>query len=149
MGKKTVVKWVLDENDKNQIKQYSEKISKIFKLYGYDPKSNEQLGDYFDDLDCYFGFIPCISEGYSECEDEEYDAFCEDADEALDDAYDPNVKITLEDVETYAKEQSQTLEDVIYEKLSYTNSECEVSDWILANCDPITKQKFIDWVYNK
>ena len=36
MGKKTITKWVwvLDENDKNQIKQYSEKISKIFKLNG-------------------------------------------------------------------------------------------------------------------
>lgn len=148
MGKKTIVKFVLDESDKNQIKQYSEKISKIFKLHGYDPEV-DSLGDYFDDLDYYFGFIPCISEGYSECEGEEYDGFVEDADEALDAAYDPEVKITLEDVEKYAKEEGENIEDVIYDRLSSTNSECEVSDWILANCDPITKQKFIDWVYNK
>lgn len=147
MGKKTIVKFVLDENDKNQIKQYSEKISKIFKLYGYNPKV-DKLWDYFDDLGYYFGFIPCISEGYSECEDEEYDNFVEDAADALDDAYDPNVKLTLEDVEKYAKdEEHDTLENTVYERLASTNSECEATDWILANCDPITKQKFIDWVY--
>ena len=148
MGKKTIVKFVLDESDKNQIKQYSEKISKIFKLHGYDPEV-DRLGDYFDDLGYYFGFIPCISEGCSECEDEEYDRFVEDADEALDAAYDPEVKITLEDVEKYAKEGGENIEYVVYDRLYSTKKECEVSDWILANCDPITKQKFIDWVYNK
>ena len=148
MGKKTVVKWVLDENDKNQIKQYSEKISKIFKLHGYDPEVDSLL-DYFDDLSYYFGFIPCISEGYSECEDEEYDDFNEDAADALDDAYDPNVKITAEDVKEYAKEENDTTYQVVYDRLSSSSRECDVPDWILDNCDEITKQKFIDWVYNK
>lgn len=149
MGKKTVVKWVLDENDKNQIKQYSEKISKIFKLHGYEPNV-DKLWDYFDDLEYFFGFIPCISEGVSECEEgEEYDSFVEDAAEALDDAYDPNVKFTLEDVEKYAKdEEHDTLENTVYEYLSASSRECDVTDWVLENCDPITKQKFIDWVYN-
>ncbi len=149
MGKKTVVKWVLDENDKNQIKQYSEKISKIFKLHGYDPNV-DKLWDYFDDLGFYFGFIPCISQGYSECEEgSEYDSFVEDAAEALDAAYDPNIKITFEDVEKYAKdEEHDTIYQVVYDRLSSSSRECDVADWVLDNCDEITKQKFIDWVYN-
>ena len=148
MGKKTIVKFVLDESDKNQIKQYSVRISKIFKLANYNPLNNHFF-DYFDDLEYYFGFIPCISEGCSECEDEEYDNFAEDASEALDAAYDPNVKLTIEDVDSFAEEINDTLEHVVYDRLVDTKRDCEVSDWILANCDPITKQKFIDWVYNK
>lgn len=148
MGKKTVVKFVFDENDKNQIKQYSEKISKIFKLHGYDP-AIDHLWDFFDDLSFYFAFIPCIAEGYAECEGTEFDEFCEDVEEALDAAYDPKVKVTLDDIEEYAEEEGYNVEDIIYNRLTATNSEADVSDWILANCDPIIKQKFIDWVYEQ
>lgn len=149
MGKKTITKWVwaLDENDKNQIKQYSEKISKIFKLNGYNP-STHHMFVYFDDLSRFFGFIPCISEGYSECEDEDFDAFCEKAEEALDAAYDDKVKVTIEDVENYAKETGDNIYKVVYDRISDAGIESEVADWVLDNCDPITKQKFLDWVYS-
>ena len=150
MGKKTIVKWVFDENDENQIKQYSEKISKVFKLNRYNPSKNHMI-DYieiFDDLSRFFGFIPCISEGYSECEDEDFDDFCEKAEKALDAAYDDKVKVTIEDVENYAKETGDNIHKLVYDRILDADIESEVTDWVLDNCDPITKQKFLDWVYS-
>lgn len=150
MGKKTIVKWVFDENDENQVKQYSEKISKIFKLNRYNPSKNHMI-DYieiFDDLSHFFGFIPCISEGYSECEDEDFDAFCEKAEKALVAAYDDKVKVTIEDVENYANETDDNIHKLVHDRISDAGIESEVADWVLDNCDPITKQKFLDWVYS-
>lgn len=147
MGKKTIVKWVFDENDENQVKQYSEKISKVFKLNRYNPSKNHMF-DYIDDLSRFFGFIPCISEGYSECEDEDFDDFCEKAEKALDAAYDDKVKVTIEDVENYAKETGDNIHKLVYNRILDADIESEVTDWVLDNCDPITKQKFLDWVYS-
>lgn len=150
MGKKTIVKWVFDENDENQIKQYSEKISKVFKLNRYNP-SKKYMIDYieiFDDLSRFFGFIPCISEGYSECEDEDFYDFCEKAEKALDAAYDDKVKVTIEDVENYAKETGDNIHKLVYDRILDADIESEVTDWVLDNCDLITKQKFLDWVYS-
>ena len=35
-----------------------------------------------------------------------------------------------------------------YDRISDADIESEVADWVLDNCDPITKQKFLDWVYS-
>lgn len=143
MGKKTVVVWVLSDEDKTQIKQHSEKISKMFKLANYNPLV-DRFSEFFDVDD--FDFIPCIAEGINETADEDFDDFVDDVSSALGEAFD-SVEIHLDDVKNWADEHYEDVSDTIYSRLEQDGREGNVSDWVLENCDENVKQKFLDWVY--
>lgn len=110
MAIKRIVKWYFGEDDKAEVKKYSKKISILFKLKGYDPEWDDFV-DYFDVLD--FDFIPCIKEGYDETNEDDYDQFEEDAINALDSAYDSSVKLSLDDIEEYAKKEEESVEEML------------------------------------
>ena len=99
MAIKRIVKWYFGEEDKEEVKKYSRKISTIFKIQGYNPEYDDDFVDYFEIED--FFFIPCIKEGYEETDEEAYDEFEEEAIKALNSAYDSSVKVSLDDLEEY------------------------------------------------
>ena len=131
--------------NKNEIKSYSNQILKTCKLAGYDP-SQDNFEIFFDD-DGYFDFIPCVKDGIDSCiDDDELEEFMEKFGEIVDEIIDNNaeVEITLEDAESFAKENYNSLGEYIAEK---ADSDPQVIiDWIFDNCDKQTKEKFLKWV---
>ena len=131
--------------NKNEIKSYSNQILKTCKLAGYDP-SQDDFEIFFDD-DGYFDFIPCVKDGIDSCiDDDELEEFMEKFGEVVDEIIDNNddVEITLEDAESFAKENYNSLGEYIAEK---ADSDPQVIiDWIFDNCDKQTKEKFLKYV---
>ena len=131
--------------NKKEIKSYSNQILKTCKLAGYDP-SQDDFEIFFDD-DGYFDFIPCVKDGIDSCiDDDELEEFMGKFGEIVDEIIDNNddVEITLEDAESFAKENYNSLGEYIAEK---ADSDPQVIiDWIFDNCDKQTKEKFLKWV---
>ena len=131
--------------NKKEIKSYSNQILKTCKLAGYDP-SQDDFEIFFDD-DGYFDFIPCIRDGIDSCiDDDELEEFMGKFGEIVDEIIDNNddVEITLEDAESFAKENYNSLGEYIAEK---ADADPQVTiDWIFDNCDKQTKEKFLKWV---
>ena len=140
MAIRTVKERFFGEEEKEQIKSYSEKISKIFKIEGYDPECDGF--ESFFDLDD-FDFIPCIKEAIENADDDED---FEDVMLCLDEAYNPSVKVSLEDLKKYAEKQNETL----VETLSGLSNKIveDFIEFIITTCDDETKQKFINWIMN-
>ena len=131
--------------NKNEIKSYSNQILKTCKLAGYDP-SQDDFEIFFDD-DGYFDFIPCVKDGIDSCiDDDELEEFMEKFGEVVDEIIDNNddVEITLEDAESFAKENYNSLGEYIAEKADADPQ--VIIDWIFDNCDKQTKEKFLKWV---
>ena len=131
--------------NKKEIKSYSNQILKTCKLAGYDP-SQDDFEIFFDD-DGYFDFIPCIRDGIDSCiDDDELEEFMGKFGEIVDEIIDNNddVEITLEDAESFAKENYNSLGEYIAEK---ADADPQVTiDWIFDNCDKQTKEKFLKYV---
>ena len=133
--------------NKNEIKSYSNQILKTCKLAGYDP-SQDDFEIFFDD-DGYFDFIPCVKDGIDSCiDDDELEEFMgkfgEIVDEIIDNNDDVDVEITLEDAESFAKENYNSLGEYIAEKADADPQ--VIIDWIFDNCDKQTKEKFLKYV---
>ena len=131
--------------NKKEIKSYSNQILKTCKLAGYDP-SQDDFEIFFDD-DGYFDFIPCIRDGIDSCiDDDELEEFMGKFGEIVDEIIDNNddVEITLEDAESFAKENYNSLEEYIAEKADADPQ--VIIDWIFDNCDKQTKEKFLKYV---
>lgn len=145
MATKKIVKWYFGEEDKAEVKNHSKKISILFKIKGYDPGYNDFV-DYFDIED--FFFIPCIKEGYDETNEDDYDQFEEDAIKALNSAYDSSVKLSLDDIEEYAKEEDEPVRDLFADLIERKNF--DTADFIdfVYSCNDEIVQKFISWLYN-
>ena len=140
MAIKTIKQWYFGKKDKEQIKSYSEEISRIFKIRGYKP-SRDHFEDYFSLED--FDFIPCIREALDYTDDEEE---IEDATMCLDGVYDPSVNVTLEELKKDAEEQGETLKDRltgIYSDSSKTSD--DLIEFILT-CDDEVKQRFVNYL---
>ena len=131
--------------NKKEIKSYSNQILKTCKLAGYDP-SQDDFEIFFDD-DGYFDFIPCIRDGIDSCiDDDELEEFMGKFGEIVGEIIDNNddVEITLEDAESFAKENYNSLGEYIAEK---ADADPQVTiDWIFDNCDKQTKEKFLKYV---
>ena len=129
--------------DKKQIKAYSKEISKICKLWGYNP-SNDRFEDYFEDAS-YFDSIPYIKE-LIESDDEDED-FLEKLGYAIDEVYDSTVEVTLDEVKDYIKKNNISLGKFINNEIENRDIENEfIIDWFLKNCNDEIIQKFINWV---
>ena len=147
MAIKRIVKWYFGEEDKAEVKKYSRKISTIFKIQGYDPKYDDFV-DYFEISD--FFFVPCIKEGYEETEEEAYDEFEEDAIKALNSAYDSSVKVSLDDLEEYARNSTNTatVRDLLIDWMDRKDIVSDNFIDFIDSCGLEIKQKFVSWLLN-
>ena len=128
--------------DKKQIKVYSKEITKICKLWGYNP-SEQCFEDYFDDAS-HFDSIPYIKEL---AEGDEDDDFMEKLGYAIDEVYDSTVEVTLKEVKDFIKDYDISLNKYISAGIENRNIEPEfILDWFIKNCNDETIQKFINWV---
>ena len=128
--------------DKKQIKAYSKEISKICKLWGYNP-SEQCFEDYFEDAS-YFDSIPYIKEL---SESDEDDDFMEKLGYAIDEVYDSTVEVTLKEVKDFIKDDDISLSKYISIGIENRDIEPElVLEWFIKNCNDETIQKFINWV---
>ena len=128
--------------DKEQIKAYSKEITKICKLWGYNP-SEQRFEDYFDDAS-HFDSIPYIKEL---AEGDEDDDFMEKLGYAIDEVYDSTVEVTLKEVKDFIKDYDISLNKYISAGIENRNIEPElILDWFIKNCNDETIQKFINWV---
>ena len=128
--------------DKKQIKAYSKEITKICKLWGYNP-SEQCFEDYFEDAS-HFDSIPYIKEL---AEGDEDDDFMEKLGYAIDEVYDSTVEVTLKEVKDFIKDYDISLNKYISAGIENRNIEPElILDWFIKNCNDETIQKFINWV---
>ena len=129
--------WYFGKEDKEQIKFYSEKISRIFKIRGYNPKYDD-FEDYFESLED-FDFISCIREALDNSDDDLQDVM-----DCLDSVYDPSVSISLEWLEEYAKKNTTTVRSIIEDLVDY----CDKNDLVnfIFSCGSVVKQNFIDFI---
>lgn len=147
MAIKRIVKWYFGEEDKAEVKKYSRKISTIFKIQGYNPTYDDFV-DYFEIED--FFFIPCIKEGYEETEEEAYDDFVEDAIKALNSAYDSSVKVSLDDLEEYERNSTNTatVRDLLIDWIDRKDIVSDNFVDFIDSCGLEVKQKFVNWLLN-
>ena len=128
--------------DKKQIKAYSKEITKICKLWGYNP-SEQCFEDYFEDAS-HFDSIPYIKEL---AEGDEDDDFMEKLGYAIDEVYDSTVEVTLKEVKDFIKDYDISLNKFLSAGIENRNIEPElILDWFIKNCNDETIQKFINWV---
>ena len=128
--------------DKKQIKAYSKEITKICKLWGYNP-SEQCFEDYFEDASC-FDSIPYIKEL---AESDEDDDFLEKLGHAIDEVYDSTVEVTLKEVKDFIKDGDISLSKYISVGIESRHIEPElILDWFIKNCNDETIQKFVNWV---
>ena len=126
--------------DKKQIKAYSKEISKICKLWGYDP-SEEYFEDHFEDASDFY-FVPYIKELAENCDED----FLEELGYAIDEVYDSTVELTLDEVKDFIKDDISLKK---YINNAIINKEIEpelVLDWFIDNSNNETIQKFVNWV---
>ena len=128
--------------DKKQIKAYSKEITKICKLWGYNP-SEQCFEDYFEDASC-FDSIPYIKEL---AESDEDDDFMEKLGYAINEVYDSTVEVTLKEVKDYIKKNNISLGKFLNNEIENRGIEPEfIIDWFLSNTNDEIIQKFINWV---
>ena len=128
--------------DKEQIKAYSKEITKICKLWGYNP-SEQRFEDCFEDAS-YFDSIPYIKEL---AEGDEDDDFLEKLGYAIDEVYNSTVEVTLKEVKDLIKDDDISLSKYISIGIESRDIKPElVLEWFIKNCDDEIIQKFINWV---
>ena len=128
--------------DKKRLEAYSKEITKICKLWGYNP-SEQCFEDYFDDAS-HFVSIPYIKEL---AEGDEDDDFMEKLGYAINEVYDSTVEVTLKEVKDFIKDYDISLNKYISAGIENRNIEPElILDWFIKNCNDETIQKFINWV---
>ena len=129
--------------DKEQIKTYSKEITKACKLYGYDP-SEEYFWDFFDDASDFY-FIPYIKELAKNASDD--DDFLEELCDAIDEAYNPDIEVTLDEVKDYIKKNNISLSKFLNNEIENRDIELEfILDWLLSHTNDEIIQKFVNWV---
>lgn len=131
--------------DKKQIKAYSKEITKVCKLKGYDP-SNDCFESFFDDASDFY-FIPYIKELAENASDDECEEFFEELGYAIDEAYNPDIEVTLDEVKDYIKKNNISLSKFLNNEIENRDIEDEfIIDWFLSNTNDEIIQKFINWV---
>ena len=130
--------------DKERLEAYSEEISKICKLWGYN-SSDDCFEDYFEDAS-YFDSIPYIKE-LAESDDEDED-FMVKLGYAIDEVYDSTIELTLDEIKDFIEnEEDISLIEYISNGIKNRDIEPElVLEWFIKNCDDKTIQKFTNWV---
>ena len=142
---RTIREWYFGEEDKEEVKRFSKEVSIIFKVNGYNPKT-DMFEDYFNLED--FDFIPCILIALDDARIEEL----EKIEDYLDSVYDPSVKVGLQDlIKNSEKFDGTVKEKLIKEKLKETlfEKQKEFSDFVdfIFSCSDDVKEKFVNWLY--
>lgn len=137
MAIRTTKQWYFGKGDKEQIKSYSEEISRIFKIRGYNPEYDD-FEDYFESLED-FDFIPCIREALNNSDDDLQDVM-----DCLDSVYDPSVSVSLEWLEEYAKKNTTTARRIMEDFVD----DCDTNDLVdfIFSCGSVVKQNFINFI---
>ena len=127
--------------DKERLEAYSKEISKVCKLYGYNP-SEQYFENYFEDASDFY-FVPYIKELAKNYDD---DDFLEELGYAIDEVYDSTIELTLDEVKDFIKDDI-SLKKYINNVIENRDIEPElVLDWFIDNSNNETIQKFINWV---
>ena len=133
------------EIDKKQIKAYSKEITKVCKLYGYEP-SEYRFDDFFEDLSDFY-FVPYIKKLAENASDDECEELLEEIGFAIDEVYDSTVEVTLDEVKDYLKNNNISLKKFLNDEIEVRGIEFEfILDWFLDNSNNEIIQKFINWV---
>ena len=113
MATKTVKVWYLSDKDKEEIKSYSKKLTITCKIMGYKPELT--IDNYLLPKD--LAFIPCIKE-WIDFENPHYFKCYQDIISAINSAYDPTVKLSLQDLKELEKNSSteSVLMDMLMKK---------------------------------
>ena len=128
--------------DKERLEAYSKEISKVCKLYGYNP-SEQYFENYFEDASDFY-FVPYIKELAKNASDD--DDFLEELGYAIDEVYDSTIELTLDEVKDFIKDDI-SLKKYINNVIENRDIEPElVLDWFIDNSNNETIQKFINWV---
>ena len=137
MAIRTTKQWYFGKKDKEQIKSYSEEISRIFKIRGYNPEYDD-FEDYFESLED-FDFIPCIREALDNSDDDLQDVM-----DCLDSVYDPSVSVSLGWLEEYAKKNTTTVRRIMEDFID----DCDTNDLVdfIFSCGSVVKQNFIYFI---
>ena len=131
--------------DKKQIKAYSKEITKVCKLYGYEP-SEYRFEDYFEDVSDFY-FVPYIKELAENASDDECEELLEKIGYAIDEVYNPDIEVTLDEVKDYLKKNNISLNKFLNNEIENRDIELEfILDWFLDNSNNEIIQKFINWV---
>ena len=140
MATKTVQMWYLSDKDKEEIKSYSKRLTIFCKIKGYKPGltiDNHLLpGD--------FAFIPCIKE-WINFEKPNYFEYYQEVINAINSAYDPSIKLSLEDLKEI--EKNSKTERVLMEMLMKKDKDT-VDDLFefICSCGDEVMKKFVNWL---
>ena len=148
MGKILVESWAFDENDEEQIKQYSKGIAIKFKIERFDPKDNDVICNFFEKFTLEdFDFIPCIREGLRFESFKDYDvdiawAIIESA------KTEENTSYSFSDIACFLEETTnESAKDSIKSLVKENGLVENVVDWVLSNCDEKQKENFLSWIF--
>ena len=140
MATKMVQMWYLSDKDKEEIKSYSKRLTITCKIMGYKP---ELIIDYHlfpKDL----AFIPCIKE-WIDFEKPNSFEYYQDIISAINSAYDPTVKLSLQDLKE--TEKNSSTESVLMDMLMKKDKDT-IEDLFefICSCGDEVMGKFVNWI---
>ena len=140
MATKTVKVWYLSDKDKEEIKSYSKKLTITCKIMGYKPELT--IDNYLLPKD--LAFIPCIKE-WIDFENPHYFKCYQDIISTINSAYDPTVKLSLQDLKE--TEKNSSTESVLMDMLMKKDKDTidDLFDFICSCGDEIIG-KFANWI---
>ena len=140
MATKTVQMWYLSDKNKEEIKSYSKRITIFCKIKGYKP--GLWIDNYLSPVD--LNFIPCIKE-WIEYEKPGYFEKYQEVINAINSAYDPSIKLSLEDLKEV--EKNSTTERILMDMLMKKDKDTvdDLLEFIFFCGDEVMK-KFINWI---
>lgn len=140
MATKTVQMWYLSDKDKEEIKSYSKRLTIFCKIKGYKP--GLWIDNYLSPVD--LNFIPCIKE-WIVLEKPGYFERYQEVINAINSAYDPSIKLSLEDLKEI--EKNSKTERVLMEMLMKKDKDT-VDDLFefICSCGDEVMKKFINWI---
>ena len=140
MATKTVQMWYLSDKDKEEIKSYSKRLTIFCKAKGYKP--GLWIDNFLSPVD--LNFIPCIKE-WIDLEKPGYFEKYQEVINAINSAYDPSIKLSLEDLKEI--EKNSTTESIIMDMLMEKDKDT-VDDLLefIYSCDDEVMKKFINWI---
>lgn len=140
MATKTVKVWYLSDKDKEEIKSYSKKLTITCKIMGYKPELTIDNLLLPKDL----AFIPCIKE-WIDFENPHYFERYQDIISAINSAYDPTVKLSLQDLKE--TEKNSSTESVLMDMLMKKDKDT-IDDLFefICSCGDEVMRKFVNWI---
>lgn len=140
MATKMVQMWYLSDKDKEEIKSYSKRLTIFCKIKGYKP--GLWIDNYLSPVD--LNFIPCIKE-WIEYEKPGYFEKYQEVINAINSAYDPSIKLSLQDLKEVEKDS--TTESIIMDMLMKKDKDSIDDLWeFIFFCGDEVVKKFINWI---